>query len=274
MYFNLEGCIVLSLRMIETALSAIKPAPPVSVSIIVKTNNGIIRSKETKQMRSASIIKLFILASAYHLKEKGKLSLTDQIKLSSNDFVQGSGVISYLSDVKFLTYQQLLELMIIVSDNTASNYLIERLGIPEIQAFIESLGCQQTRLERKFMDIEAQKLGKENVTSALDVIRLFDIFTEKNNFLGEKSQQHILSILKNQQFNSKLTAYTEYNPLVTSYHKSGELKGVEHDAAIFLKDNKSFKVVVLTEGWENNGDGQAFIASFGKVLHRFLQQEA
>ncbi|MCT1576723.1 class A beta-lactamase-related serine hydrolase [Oceanobacillus kimchii] len=263
----------MSLKYIERSLSAIKPAPPVSVSVILKTNTGIICSKETKQMQSASIIKLFILASAYHFKEIGKLSLTEKIRISTNGHVKGSGVISYLTDVPFLTYQQLLELMIIVSDNTASNYLIDRLGISNIQAFIESLGCQQTRLERKFMDVEAQKLGKENVTSALDVLRLFDIFTEKNNFLGENSQQHILHILNNQQFNSKLTAFTEYNPLVTSYHKTGELKGVEHDAAIFLQNNKFLKVVVLTEGWENNGDGQAFIASFGKVLHRFLQQD-
>ncbi|MFS0750205.1 serine hydrolase [Oceanobacillus sp. 1P07AA] len=263
----------MSLRYIETAFSAIKPAAPVSVSLIIKTNSGVICSKETKQMRSASIIKLFIMASAYYFKENGKFSLTEKVQISADSQVEGSGVLSYLTNIQSLTYQQLLELMIIVSDNTASNYLIERLGISNIQAFIEKLGCQRTKLERKFMDIGAQKLGKENVTSALDVLRLFDIFTEKNKFLGKNSQQHILHMLSNQQFNSKLTAYTEYDPLVTSYHKTGELKGVEHDAAIFVKDNKILKVVVLTEGWENNGDGQAFIASFGKVLHRFLQQD-
>lgn len=261
----------MSLKLLKHAIYSIKPLPPVKICYLIKSEGNQIAFNEMKQLRAASIIKLFILAAAYYEEERGNIELSKQVNLPDSDIAGGAGVISYLSDKQTYTYQQLLELMIIVSDNTATNALIDFIGLDYIQAFIKKIHCNNTKLERKLMDEKAIQLGLENVTTCYDVMLLLDLFTEPNHIMPKHRQQQILTILENQQFNSKLTAFSSYDSDIKTFHKTGELTGAEHDAAIFQTADKLLKAVVLTEGWANNGEGQQFHQASGAHIYHYLK---
>lgn len=261
----------MSLKLLKHAIYSIKPLPPVNICYLIKYGEHRIAFNEMKQLRAASIIKLFILAAAYYEEERGNVNLSKQVSIPGLDLAGGSGIVSYLSDKQTYTYQQLLELMIIVSDNTATNALIDFIGLDSIQTFIEKIHCEDTKLERKLMDEKAIKLGLENVTTCYDVMLLLDLFTEDNNILPEHRRQQILTVLENQQFNSKLTAFSSYDSDIRTFHKTGELTGAEHDAAIFQTADKLLKAVMLTEGWANNGEGQQFHQAAGAHIYHYLK---
>lgn len=261
----------MSLKLLKHAIYSIKPLPPVKICYLIQSGDNQIAFNENKQIRSASIIKLFILAAAYYEEEKEKIDLSKQVHISPSDMVGGAGVIPYLSDKQTYTYQQLLELMIIVSDNTATNVLIDFIGLDNIHSFIQQMDAKYTKLERKLMDEEAIKLGLENWTTCYDVMLLLDLFIEPNSILPKHRQEQILAILENQQFNSKLTAFSSYDSTIKAFHKTGELTGAEHDAAIFKTADKLLKAVMLTEGWTNNGEGQQFHQKAGAHIYHYLK---
>lgn len=240
------------------------------ISLFIRTPDGTITLNETMQRKAASIAKLFILTEAFRQAEKGLLKLDDSIVVDQHTLVGGSGVIRYLTNPPVLRYQHLLELMMIVSDNTASNILLDTVGMENINILAEQIGCQQSRINRHFMDMQAQAEGYENYTSALDMFRLLNIYTKKNKFLSDRSRKHMLTILGNQQFQDKLPKFLEESDHVTFFHKTGELQGVEHDVAIIKCKGKVMEAAVLTEGWKNNGRGQQYIAEIGRLLIQYM----
>ncbi|MFD1064615.1 serine hydrolase [Oceanobacillus locisalsi] len=262
---------MLSLNLLKNAIDSIKPLPPVKVSYLMQSGEEEIAFNHKEELRAASIIKLFILAAAYCKTERGHLDLSKQVYISPSDAAGGAGIISCLSEKQTYTYQQLLELMIIVSDNTATNALIDYIGWENLHVFIQQIGCKHTVLERKLMDEEAKKLGLENKTSCLDVMHLLHLFTEPNHILSQHSREQILTILGNQQLNSKLTAFSSYDPNIQTCHKTGELNEAEHDAAIFQTADRLFKAVVLTDRWTNNGQGQQFHLAAGARIYQYLK---
>src|SRR5439155_20878941 len=109
---------------------------------------------------TASSIKIAILAELYHQAQQGKLKLTDAYTLQSSDLVGGSGITGALTPgVTRLTLRDVAALMISVSDNSATNVIIDRIGMENINALLDSLGLAHTRLRRKMMDVKAAAEG-------------------------------------------------------------------------------------------------------------------
>lgn len=240
------------------------------LSIFIHTPDGDIKYNEGKKQKAASVAKLFILTEAFRQVERGSLNLNETVAIDRNDIVGGSGVIGYLTNPPPLRCHHLLELMMIVSDNTASNILLDKVGMENINVFVKQIGCQQSSINRHFMDTTAQAEGYENYTSAQDMVCLLNLYTKENSYLTEISRQHILTILSHQQLQDKLPKYANENDQVVFFHKTGELQGVEHDVAIIKSNHGMIKAAILTEGWKINGSGQAYIAEIGKLLIRYL----
>ncbi|OZU89225.1 hypothetical protein CIL03_05765 [Virgibacillus indicus] len=241
-------------------------------SIAIDTPDGHIRIDAAKKRKAASLAKIPILIEAIRLAEENKLSLEKLIFIEKAAMVGGSGVINYLTDSNIHSYQNLLELMIIVSDNTASNLLLDTVGMDNINKLAQILNCRETNMERKFMDQQAQQEGHENYTSAQDMITFLKLISENNDFLSGESRKQMLRILLNQQFKNKLAKNLKDKDQIKIYHKSGELHGVEHEAAIYNYKNKKMEVAILSEGWTRNGIGQEYIAEIGKLLINYFSK--
>ena len=100
------------------------------------------------EFESASTIKIYILGCLYAQTEAGKASLDAELTYEARHFVDGSGLIRSLGEGARLRAHDVATLMIVVSDNIATNMLIDYLGLDTINAFIRSIGCTHTKLHR------------------------------------------------------------------------------------------------------------------------------
>lgn len=213
------------------------------VGIIVKVDGEEIFSKnENKIFQSASLIKLFILEALLEKISLGELSYSDKKIVGSTDKVPGFGVLKILDDNLNITIKDLATLMITLSDNTATNMLIDVLGIDYIQNFIEKRNYHETQLQRKMYDSDARERGLDNFTSARDTLKVLE-----NLYCDETA----LFMLKNQLCNSKIPLY--FFRKVEVAHKTGDLTDIEHDAGRIFFKNSFVDLIILTEGENKEG---------------------
>lgn len=182
---------------------------------------------------SASVIKIYLMAYVFQLVKDGKLSLNDQVALQKDNVSSSSGVLHYLRDVESMSVRDLVELMIIVSDNTATNLLVELVGMDHLQNYIaKDLGLSDTKFQRKMMDFAAIRAGRQNYTTAADAAFLLEQIY-RGELVSKEASAQMLEILKDQQFQDLIPAYLEdFIPERSIAHKTGGLERVVHDAAI------------------------------------------
>src|SRR5258708_24538225 len=124
-------------------------------------------------MPQASSIKIAVLADLYLQAQQGKLKLTDEYTVRKEDLVDGSDIMQGLSPgVTRLTLRDLATMMIPVSDTSATNVLIERVGLDNVNTMLAGLGLHATRLRRKMMDLKAASEGRENVSTPREMMTL------------------------------------------------------------------------------------------------------
>ena len=126
-------------------------------------------------MPQASSIKIAVLASLYLQAQQGKLKLTDEYVVRSSDLVSGSDIMLGLTPgTTRLTLRDLATMMVAVSDNSATNVLIGRVGMESVNAMLDSLGLHATRLRRQMMDLKAAGEGRENVSTPREMMTLLE----------------------------------------------------------------------------------------------------
>ena len=112
---------------------------------------------------TASSIKIAVLTELYRQAQAGKVKLTDIYTVRASDLVQDSDIMNGLTPgVTRITLRDLGTMMVAVSDNSAANVLIDRVGMENVNALLTSLGLTHTRLRRKMMDLKAASEGREN----------------------------------------------------------------------------------------------------------------
>lgn len=194
---------------------------------------------------AASTIKVPILAAALDEVDAGRLDLAQPTAIPSRR-TGGSGVLQALPSLHTLTLADLLTLMIIVSDNTATNVIIDLIGMERVNQFCAGAGLKGTVLRRKMMDADAARLGLENTTTAHDQATLLDAIAWSNP-LSAPLRAFALQALEQQQFNDGLPSLLPDEVIVA--HKTGELPGVRHDVGVITGMNgRQAVVAVLVSG--------------------------
>ncbi|WP_281863028.1 serine hydrolase [Planomicrobium okeanokoites] len=239
-------------------------------SVVIETGDDRIDFNGNAQMKSASTIKLAVLLEAYRQVDQNLMKTYDLISLKPEDFTEGSGVLFYLDSVKELSFEDLLTLMIIVSDNTASNIAIQIVGIDNINRLLQRLGCAETVLEQKFMDVHSALEGLDNYTSAADLVTLLKA-VDSGGLLSEDSRRRVLHILKKQQLLAGLHGRIEEEDEVTVASKSGSLPGVVNDAGILEYRGNKVYTAVLTSDSPDHHSGQELIAEIGGYIYDWLK---
>jgi beta-lactamase class A len=130
-----------------------------------------------RERPSASLIKVPILAALYDLVEKERLRLDETVRLTREDQVGGSGVLQDLTPGTRWTLRDLATLMITVSDNTATNLLLDRITVETVNRTAESLGLSHTRVLRRLQRIPTGAVGM-NHTTAGDMCRLMTLIAQ------------------------------------------------------------------------------------------------
>jgi beta-lactamase class A len=243
-----------------------------NIGLAVKniTTQDIIFINEEKIFPSASLIKLFIFAEACRQMKEGRIGLNQKITLTDDDKVNGAGILKELNSGHKFAIGELLTLMTIISDNTATNIIIDTLGMGNINATINNLGFSSTMLQRKMMDFKAAKEGKENITSAKDILKILDLLV-KGTLIDRESSQLIIDALKKQQVKGRLDLYLPEDVVIA--HKTGDLYCLEHDVGIVYLQDNPYIICVLTNENISNKEGRKIIGKLSKIVYEEFSRQ-
>jgi len=202
----------------------------------------------------ASSIKIAILAELYHQEQQardgagGKARLADIYTVRKEDMVADSDIMLGLTPgVTRLTNRDLATMMVAVSDNAASNVLIDRVGVENVNAMLAGLGLKQTLLRRKMMDLNAAREGRENVATPREMMALLEAIY-RNRLLSEELTDDFIAVLATSwEQNHKRSAMLRGLPAgVRAAEKPGELEGVRTDSGYVFASNRPYILCVMT----------------------------
>ena len=182
-------------------------------------------------IEAASVIKLMIMAAAFRQREAGLIDFDARCVIRPEDKMPSCGALSYMHDGLEVTVGDLVSLMIILSDNTAANLMIDRLGIGTVNEEIRRLGLSGgTDLERKLFSAEDKALGLENHVTARDM-GLFLEMLHSGRAVTPDASSRMLDLLGQQRLNGKMPFFLKPRGIVCA-HKTGEDEGITHDVGI------------------------------------------
>ncbi|MBU3197496.1 class A beta-lactamase-related serine hydrolase [Clostridium algidicarnis] len=217
----------------------------------------------SKKTNAASVIKIFIMVEAYNQIDKEILKENEVITLEDNMKVEGSGSLFKEKSGRGYKISELLDLMIIESDNTATNILIDKLGMDNINNTIKEFGYTDTALNRKMMDKAKIDGGVDNYTSIIDLNNmLYKIYN--NECLGSYYDKKIIKTMKRQKNKTKIPSGLPSDIEVAN--KTGEIEKVENDVAIVFTDKGNYIISILTNG-DNNDLEKSTIVKLSKGIY-------
>lgn len=196
----------------------------------------------------ASTIKVTILMEFFRKVEDRKIDPYTPVTFRKRDNTIGSGVLKTLT-IESVTMPLIdyATLMITVSDNSATNMLIDLLGMESINSTIISLGLQKTRLARKMMDMEAFKAGKDSITTPKELIMLFESLY-RPLFLSPYIRAETLKMLKKPKEGIVQGVIRNAVPdEVEVANKSGWIAGATLDAGIVFQPRRPYVVALAAK---------------------------
>ena len=200
---------------------------------------------------AASVIKFPLFLHILAECEKGEMSLDDLIETSEEDKVPGCGALYLFTGRVKADIRTLCRLMICISDNTATNRLIEHCGFEAIEEGFAAMGLEKTRIRRLLFDAESAAKGVRNTISPKELGLLFERLY-KGEFVSREVSDYALDVLLDQQIGHKLCGKLED---VAVAHKTGEDSGLSNDLGIVYAD-KPFVICFTGHGtdvypWED-----------------------
>ena len=188
---------------------------------------AIFCEREDELFPSASVIKLPLVMTLYADAARGLVDLDERVSVGER--VDGTGVLRHVREVERLSLRGLATLAIIVSDNTATNRLIERIGVDRVGDRMREWGCPLSRLSRKMYDFEAAKRGSENVMTARETVSLL-LRLQRGECEDRATSDAVVALLEQCQDRTMLLRYVPY--ATNAPHKTGTLDESRNDAAI------------------------------------------
>lgn len=210
---------------------------------------------------AASVIKLIVMLAAFQGFHDGWLDPNAVYTLKNEDKLPPCGVLTFLHEGLQVTLRDLVTLMIIVSDNTATNLLIDLIGIGRIGEITRSCGLEGLILRRKLFDSASSAKGIQNTVTA----RGTAAFLRKlhaGELVSAEASKEMTDILLGQQLNGKLPFYCFED--IDIAHKTGEDDGITHDAGLIFAEHPTIAVFLGSE--TDAAAYNRYIQDMGKLL--------
>lgn len=218
---------------------------------------------------SASIIKLPIYLYYYEQAIQGKFNLMDRVNVSNKGRANGSGVMHVLTSIEDWSVEELLQLMIAVSDNEATNQLISYAGLENLQAWMkEKTWNEGIALRRYLMDYESGLVNEVTPQGAVSVLK--EIMELGNNHPLWKNQIEKPFLL--QQFRTGLPGYLDEReiPILEMLNKTGEDNEIRHDVALFRYNDRVVYIAALNKNVKEEAKAIEWMQELGKLAFKFL----
>jgi D-alanyl-D-alanine carboxypeptidase (penicillin-binding protein 5/6)/beta-lactamase class A len=235
-------------------------------------------------MPTASLIKFPIMIELYSQVAEGNLKLTDLVKLTEADKVPGSGILTYhFSEGTCFPIKDACRLMIAYSDNTATNLVLDKIGIASTNKRMESWGCPNTRINAKVfrgsttsIDPERTKKYGLGSTTANEMIKLLELL-HQGKLVSKDACKEMLEHLKKCVDTDKFTRFLPEKVVVA--HKTGAVNDAKTDAGIIYTPGGPVALCVLTNAntdktWRADNEGSLLCARVAQQVYEHFQAKA
>ncbi|MFA6439476.1 MAG: serine hydrolase [Bacteriovoracaceae bacterium] len=243
------------------------------VGIAIKDfrSNEQILINEKEVFPTASSIKIFVLAEVYRQAAEGKFRMTDIQSIPAVFRVSGSGILSMLSDKSVsMSIRDYCVLMMNLSDNSATNLLIDLVGMKSVNDFAVKNGCNSTKLQRVMMDVQAAKEGKENISSPSDFLIMLDKLYQ-GELVSKQASDDMLSIMK---LDKEGWLKSGLPSGISIANKAGDIEGIKCDVGIVYLKNAPYIICVMSKMLLNDSDGEPIITDISKATFQYLERAA
>jgi len=245
------------------------------VAILDLTDGRIFFYNADRVFPAASSIKIAVLVELYRQEQetrtgaKNKAKLDDIYTFDSKNLVEDSQIMAGLTaGVTRVTNRDLAQFMVAVSDNTAANILIDRVGMQNVNATLRSLGLTKTKLRRKMMDVAAARRGDENVATPQEMARLLEMIYN-GKALGKPLTDELIKQLKTLKKDSYLSY--ELPAAVEIADKPGTLEAVRTDSGIVFTANRPFAISVMTAYDRDERAAERAISEVALEAYRYFE---
>ena len=243
------------------------------ISIMIKDlkSNKIIYSKnQNEKIIAASTIKVHIMLAILEQVKKNKIKLDEEVFVKSTDILQDTEV--FEQGEGYYTIKELLNWMIITSDNTATNVLINRVGYVCINDYIkQELKLEKTELNRLMLDSVARKNGKENYICQNEMLETFEkLYNEE--ILNKDLCDLAINILEKQRCQNQVMRYI-YDD-INFAHKTGVLEYLNHDVGIMYINNKVIYIGISVYNCEKKEGNKQIIGKIGKLVYENIKNHS
>ncbi len=225
----------------------------------------------------ASTFKLCVMMEVFHQARQGLFSLNDQMPVK-NEFASIADGSSYSLSAEddsetdlyqcigqWLSIGELVQRMITVSSNLATNILIERVTPERTTEFMRQLGADGLTIRRGVEDDKAFRLGLNNAATARGLMQIL-IKLAKREVVSKEDSDVMINILSRQRFNEMIPAQLPARVRVA--HKTGWTGKFFHDAGIVYPPKENpFVLVIMTNGFEKEEEAHSFIASLARKVY-------
>jgi beta-lactamase class A len=241
-----------------------------------------------------SVLKIPVLVEAFRQLRAGRFTLDDRWELTTAEKNIGSGILTYLQDGLMPTVRDLLTLMIIISDNTATDMVMHRLGVEQINRTMHDLGLSNIHMAltirgifdemlgeasdpaRLFVDLDKKKTAPpinrtgrafsngpdNNVSTPRDMTRLVAMIY-RGEIIDRAACAEMLYILLQQQLNARLPLFLPYG--VPFAHKTGTLAGIRNDAGVLYCSENSHVALTVFARWDTQAVKDDKVAEWERI---------
>lgn len=243
----------------------------------------------------ASVLKIPVLCEAFHQIDAGNFTLDERFELTYPEKNIGSGILTYLQDGLQPSLRDLLTVMIIISDNTATDMVMRRLGVAKIDRFMQELGVGNIHMAmdirgifddmmgpdaadpaRLFVDLDKprtapptsrtgraySRAADNNVATPRDMTRLCAMIYQ-GKVIDRAACDGMLHILLQQQLNQRLPRFLPYG--IPFAHKTGTLSGLRNDAGILYASATDHIAVTVFARWDPKAVGDDKVAEWART---------
>jgi beta-lactamase class A len=256
---------------------------PGTVSLFAKNlDTGVaIGIRESEPVRTASTIKLPILLSVFDAVARGQAKWTDLLTVTAAEKVSGTGIIgSEISDGVQLPLRDAVNLMMVLSDNTATNLILERFSADSVNAYLDKLGIKTTRSMRKILGANAERRGvsaagklPENqkygigLSTPHDMVAILEKL-ERGEIVSPDASKQILEIMRRCQDGNGIRRRFSGVKII---NKTGALDALRADVGIVYAKGGRIAMAITVDGipkpdWSPENPGLLMIADLAKLL--------
>jgi beta-lactamase class A len=273
------GCEAQALEKMVRERIALLPA---TVSLYAKNldTGATLAIRESEPVRTASTIKLAIMMAVFDAVARGQAKFDEPLTVTAREKVAGSGVLgTEFSDGVQLPLRDAMHLMIVMSDNTATNMILERFTADAVNAYLDRIGIKTTRSNRKILGagpaqgVSAAGKLPENAKFGIGKSTPLDMATmleriERGEIVSAEASKEMIAVLKRNQDNTGIARRLDGTPIA---HKTGALDALRADVGIVYAKSGRIAMAIYVDGmakpdWSPDNPGSLLIADVAKLL--------